>query len=102
MTPLANFIGALANVLDIAINLMFLVLLARVVISWIQPAAVHPVGQVIYAMTEPVLHPIRRYLHKYTKAMVIDFSPIIAFLALIFIQGFVVTTLKQFALSLQM
>jgi len=100
MTPLANFISALAQVMDMAINLMFLVLLARVVISWIQPAAGHPVGQVIYSITEPVLYPIRRFMNKYTSTLAIDLSPIVVFLALIFIQGFVVKTLHQMALTL--
>ncbi len=100
MTPLANLISALAQVLDIAINLMFLVLLARVIISWVQPATKHPVSQAVYTVTEPVLFPIRRFMSKYTGSLGIDLSPIVVFLALIFIQGFVVRTLQQMALSL--
>lgn len=51
------------------------VLLARVLISWVQVDPYHPVVQLLYQITEPVLGPIRRVL---PQTMGLDFSPIIA------------------------
>lgn len=51
------------------------VLLARVLISWVQVDPYHPAVQFLYQLTEPVLEPIRRVL---PQTMGLDFSPIIA------------------------
>ncbi|MBN2472768.1 MAG: YggT family protein [Anaerolineae bacterium] len=51
------------------------VLLARVLISWVQVDPYHPAVQFLYQLTEPVLGPIRRVL---PQTMGLDFSPIIA------------------------
>ena len=52
-----------------------LVLLARVLISWVQVDPYHPVVQVLYQLTEPVLRPIRNVL---PQTMGMDFSPVVA------------------------
>lgn len=100
MTPLGNLVFAVAQVLDIAINLMFLLLLARVVVSWVMPGNSHPLVQTLYAITEPLLFPIRQFIQRFTGHIAVDFSPIVAFLGLTFIQSFVVHTLFQLAQQL--
>lgn len=52
-----------------------LVLLARVLLSWIQVDPYHPAVQVLYQVTEPVLQPIRQIM---PQGMGLDFSPVIA------------------------
>lgn len=100
MTPLGNLTMAVATVLDMAINLMFLVLLARVVLSWIQPDFGHPVSQTVFALTEPLLLPIRRGLRRVAGYTQIDVSPIIAFFGLVFLRMFLVQTLVELAQTL--
>lgn len=51
------------------------VLLARVLMSWVQINPYHPVVQVLLQLTEPVLQPIRQVL---PQTMGLDFSPVIA------------------------
>lgn len=53
------------------------VLLARVLMSWVQINPYHPVVQVLLQLTEPVLQPIRQVL---PQTMGLDFSPVIAML----------------------
>jgi YggT family protein len=55
-------------------------LLARVLISWVNPNPYHPAVRVVYDLTEPVLQPCRGLLPTYHYG--IDFSPMIALLGL--------------------
>ncbi|MBN1285331.1 MAG: YggT family protein [Anaerolineae bacterium] len=52
-----------------------LLLLARILLSWIQVDPYHPAVQFLYAATEPVLRPIREAL---PQTGMFDFSPLIA------------------------
>jgi YggT family protein len=55
------------------------ILLARVLMSWVDPTFRGPVGRFLYETTEPFLAPIRRVL---PSTGMIDLSPLIAFLIL--------------------
>ncbi len=52
-------------------------ILARVLMSWLNPRFEGPVARLLYATTEPILAPIRRIL---PSTGMVDFSPIVAFL----------------------
>ena len=58
-------------------RLYMFVLLARVVVSFIQVDPYHPAIQFLYRITEPVLQPIRQIL---PPAGGLDFSPFVAML----------------------
>lgn len=58
---------------------LYLVLLGRVLMSWINPRFQGPVGRFLYETTEPFLAPIRRVL---PQGGMFDFSPIVAFIIL--------------------
>ncbi len=51
------------------------ILLARVMMSWVQINPYHPAVQVLFQLTEPVLQPIRQVL---PQGIGLDFSPVIA------------------------
>ncbi len=69
---LANFVFLLASVLT-------LLILARVIISWVMPGSGGGLVAFVYAATEPMLAPIRKLL---PAAAGLDFSPLIAILVL--------------------
>ncbi|MEK7846917.1 MAG: YggT family protein [Nitrospinota bacterium] len=98
MFILGNLIGAIAKVLDIILNLYMWIIIIRAIISWVNPDPYNPIIQFLYQVTEPVLSPIRRIIPTYTTG--IDFSPIIVFLLIIFLQNFLVSTLTQMAVRL--
>ena len=59
------------------------------------PDPFNPIVQFLQRVTDPILMPIRRALRMQFWA--IDISPIIAILALLFIQSFLVNTLVDLA-----
>ena len=61
-----------------------LLLLGRVIMSWVSPRFDSPLGRFLYETTEPILAPIRRVL---PSMGMIDFSPIVAFLLLGIVAG---------------
>jgi YggT family protein len=85
------FLNALATVLNIVLTLYMWIIIARAVLSWVSPDPYNPIVRVIYNITEPVLSQIRRRLPVSFSG--IDFSPIIVFLIIIFLQNFVVNYL---------
>jgi len=52
-------------------------ILGRVLMSWLNPRFEGPVARLLFETTEPILAPIRRIL---PSTGMIDFSPIVAFL----------------------
>jgi YggT family protein len=69
--------------LVLALNL---VLLGRVLMSWLNPRFEGPVARFLYETTEPFLAPIRRML---PQTGMIDISPLIAFLLLGFLSALI-------------
>jgi len=99
MFVIGNFLGALASVLDIALTLYMYIIIARAVLSWVNPDPYNPIVQFLHRSTDPLLYRIRSALP--LNAGGIDFSPMILILAIIFLQSFLVTTLHQIAYSLK-
>ncbi len=73
-----------ARLLAWLIDIYMIVIVVRAVISWVRPNPYNPVVQLLYKVTEPVLHPIRRMLFRYRsmRDTGIDFSPFIAIMLL--------------------
>lgn len=57
-----------------------MVLMVRILMSWINPDPHHTLMRILWALTEPVLAPVRKVLP--LGGMGIDFSPIVVFLVL--------------------
>ena len=66
------------------------ILLARVLISWFQVDPYNPIVRVLFQLTEPLLAPIRRWL---PPSGPMDFSPIVAFIAITVVERIVVALL---------
>lgn len=94
MFILSNVLQALAVILDYILWLYMWVIIARALISWVNPDPWNPIVQFLQRVTEPVLYPIRRRLG---FAMGLDLSPIIALLVIIFLQVALVQSLKDLA-----
>jgi YggT family protein len=94
----ANFLFAIARVLYYLLNFYMWIVIARAVLSWVNPDPYNPIVRFIYNLTEPVLGRIRRLLPLQLGG--IDFSPIVVFLAIIFLQQFVVASLDGLARAL--
>ena len=98
MILLSNFLVAIAKVMDIVLTIFMWIVIARAVLSWVSPDPYNPIVRFIHSVTEPVLYQIRRRIPVSFGG--IDFSPILVFLAIIFLQRFVVNSLYEMAQTL--
>ncbi|WMI82045.1 YggT family protein [Anaerotignum sp. MB30-C6] len=79
-----------------AVNLFFyvmeLLIFGRILLSWLPMGYNNPIGQFLYAMTEPILGPCRRMLDKSPLGggMMLDFSPIIALILMMLTKELIV------------
>ncbi|MDY6831822.1 MAG: YggT family protein [Thermodesulfobacteriota bacterium] len=95
MFVLANFLMAVARVLDIVLTLYMYVIIAQAVLSWVSPDPYNPIVRFIHSLTEPVLYRVRRLLPTVFGGF--DFSPIVVILGIVFLQAFVVNSLFMMA-----
>ena len=92
MFVLSNFISAVAHILDVLLNILYWLMLIRVLISWVNPDPGNAIVQFLYKTTDPILEPIRRRLPLNFR-LGIDISPIIVFLLIIFLKSFLIKSL---------
>ncbi len=67
------------NFLEILVLVLWLLVLGRVLTSWVDPTARNSVSRYVVALTEPMLAPIRRVL---PQTGMVDFSPLVLMLGL--------------------
>ena len=99
MFVLANLLIAVAKVLDFVLSAYMWIVIARAVISWVNPDPYNPIVRFLRSATDPVLYRVRRAFPFFPGG--IDFSPIIVFVAIIFLQRFLVQSLYDLARSLR-
>lgn len=95
MFVLANLVNATARILDLALTVYYWLIIVRALLSWVNPDPWNPFVQFLNRVTEPVLAPIRRRLP--TRQIGIDLSPLVAILAVLFVQYFLVASLRELA-----
>ncbi|MDP2927813.1 MAG: YggT family protein [Candidatus Omnitrophota bacterium] len=88
----SNFISAVANILDVLLNIIYWLVIIRALISWVNPDPGNAIVQFLYKTTDPILEPIRRRL-PLNFAFGIDISPIIVILAVMFLKSFLIKSL---------
>ena len=79
---------------------MFLrfVIFARVIMSWLPNMRGGVFGQLLYALSEPILGPVRKLLQKTPlggPGMMLDFAPIASFLLLWFAETLIIGLLLE-------
>jgi YggT family protein len=86
----ANLLNAVAYVLKFVLDIYMWIIIARAVISWVNPDPYNPIVKFLYRATEPVLYRVRRVLPDMGG---LDLSPLLILLAIIFLQNFLVASL---------
>ena len=85
---MSDFVVLFVNLLATA---LWVALLARVVISWLnidRSNPLYPVAALIYQITEPILAPIRSVLPSFGM---LDLSPMVAIILIIVVQRVVIS-----------
>ena len=95
MFILGRFLEALAIVISYVLTIYMWIIIARAIISWVNPDPYNPIVRFLYSITDPVLLAIRRRLPLSFGG--IDFSPIVVILAIIFLQKFLVASIHDLA-----
>lgn len=67
------------NFLEILVLVVWLLVLGRVVVSWVDPMARNSVSRTVITLTEPMLAPIRGIL---PRTGMVDFAPLILMIGL--------------------
>ena len=98
MFMFGNFIKAIADLLNFVLSAYIWIVIARAVISWVNADPYNPVVRFLHQVTDPLLNRIRRFLPVMGG---FDLSPMVLILGVIFLQSFLVPTLRQLAAGLQ-
>jgi YggT family protein len=93
-----NFMMAIAQLLDFLLTAYMWIIIGRAVISWVNADTYNPIVRFLFQATEPVLSRIRGILPMSMGG--IDFAPMVLILGIMFLQSFVVQTLKQVAVGM--
>ena len=91
-----NFILAVAQLIDFVLSVYTWIIIGRVIVSWVNADPYNPIVRFLYEATEPLMGRIRRMLPISFGG--IDFSPLILIMGIMFLQTFLVQTLKQIAM----
>lgn len=98
MFIIGYFLSALATILNYALSLYLFIIIARAVLSWVNPDPYNPIVRFIHNVTEPVLYLIRSRFPMVFGG--VDLSPMIVFFVIVFLQKFLVSTLHRLAITM--
>jgi len=83
---------AVIGLVQLLFDLYIIVLLARVLLSWVQIDPRNPIVNLINQLTEPLLAPIRNLI---PQGGGMDFSPMVAFFVVLIAEQVVLTLLRS-------
>jgi YggT family protein len=95
MFALRHLIEALALLVDWALTIYMWIIIARALISWVNPDPYNPIVRFLYNITEPVLGSLRRRLPLVMGGL--DLTPLVVLAAIFFLRIFLVQTLLDWA-----
>ncbi len=78
-------IAFLANALEIVLYAVIILILVRVVFSWVAPGSRNSITQIAYNLTEPILAPVMRWI---PPTAGLDLSPLVVTLVASFVIAF--------------
>ena len=97
MFIIGELFRSLALLFSLVCNIVYFLLVIRIILSWVGADPYNDIVRMIYAVTDPILLPFRRLPLQMGG---IDFSPIVAFIAVSFLRNFLVNVLYQLAYRL--
>ena len=95
MFALGHLIDALASILNLALNIYMWLIIARALLTWVNPDPFNPIVQFLYKVTEPVLGWVRNRVPLIFGGL--DLSPLLVLLGIVFLQRFLISTLWDLA-----
>lgn len=99
MFVFGNLLEGVAALLHLVLNIYLWIIIARAIISWVNPDPSNPIVRFLYRVTEPVLRPIRNLLPM--QGIGLDLSPMILLVIIYVLDSFLVRTLRDLASNLR-
>jgi YggT family protein len=93
------FITAVAHIVDYLLLLYMWVVIIRALLSWVRPDPHNPIVRFINGLVDPVSYRISRIIP--TRIGLVDISPFILLLVIIFLRYFLVPVLMRTGMELQ-
>ena len=100
MSALGYVIIAFAKVLNLIINIDTFVIIAAVLISWVNADPYNPIVKILRQLTQPVFMLVKRILPRSLRYSRIDISPLIVLIVLMLIETLVGGLLFDFGRSM--
>ncbi len=97
VSPLGAAIWSVAKLLDMSFWIFIIAIFMQAILSWFMPQQGNPITVLLNDLTNPVLRPIRNLLPAMSG---MDFSPIVALIALNFLQRLLIKPLFYAAAQL--
>ncbi|MGP9634365.1 YggT family protein [Halomonas sp. AOP43-A1-21] len=83
-------IAGVAALASAILKIYFFALIVMIILSWVAPNSSHPGALLVMQLVEPIMAPVRKVI---PPLGMIDLSPIVVFIAINIIDGFVVGSL---------
>jgi YggT family protein len=81
---------SIVSIISLLFEILRMVLLIRIVLSWLPHNRYHPLINIVYQITEPLLEPFRNMINPIGG---IDLSPIIVFFLINLVKGYLLNFL---------
>ncbi len=98
MFALRHLLVALAQVLNLGLTIYMWLIIARALLSWVNPDPCNPIVQFLYKVTEPVLAWLRQRLPLVYSGL--DLTPLLVLLAIVFLKNFLIASILDLAYRL--
>ena len=72
-----NFVMGVVGIFSSLLQIYMYVIIARVVISWINPDPYNPIVQFLRGVTDPALDGLRRFVPRFLWSTGLDFTPLL-------------------------
>ncbi len=93
-----EIIMVFVQMINMLITVYIYIIVARAIISWVNPDPYNPIVRFLHSATDPLLYRIRRLIPMQMGG--IDFSPIILLFGIYLLQRVVIVLLTRLAYSL--
>ncbi len=94
MFIIGELIRSFALLVSLVFNIVYFVLVIRIILSWVNPDPYNEIVRIIYRISDPLLAPFRKLP---LRVGGMDFSPIVAFLVLSVLKSFIINILYRVA-----
>lgn len=96
MAIVGQLFESLAFLAELIFRILYFLLVIRIILSWFSVDTFSEPARTLYKITDPILEPFRKLPLQISG---IDFSPILAFVAINFVGNFIVRLFHQLSVQ---